>query len=218
MSEKQLTLTYVYDPLCGWCYGFSPVIKKFYKKFRTKLDFEVISGGMILGDRIGPIGQVAAYIKDAYRVVEERSGVEFGKPFLAKLDEGKMIISSLPPSRALTAFKIFRHHDAILMAHEIQKSIYYQGNAPGDEQAYLKLAAKFELDVDAYQEALWSDQIAQKTEEEFKRSSQLSVQGFPTVLLSNGQEVMAVSRGFLPYEEFMMNMMNAAAYFEVELV
>jgi len=173
---------------------------------------------MILGDRIGPIGQVAAYIKDAYKVVEERSGVEFGKPFLKKLEDGNMVISSLPPSRALTAFKIFRPHDAILMAHEIQKSIYYHGNTPSDEKAYLKLAEKFELDVEAYQEALWSDQIAQKTEKEFQRSSQLRVQGFPTVLLSNGKEMMAVSRGFLPHEDFMMNMMNAAAYFDVELV
>ncbi len=60
---KKGKLIYVYDALCGWCYGFSPVISKIHKEYKDSLEFEVISGGMILGDRIGPIGEVASYIK-----------------------------------------------------------------------------------------------------------------------------------------------------------
>lgn len=215
---KKLNLIYVYDPLCGWCYGFSPVIKQFYKKFRTKLEFEVLSGGMVVGDRIGPIGKVAAYIKDAYKVVEERTGVTFGKPFLAALDEGSMIFNSIPPSRALTAFKVFRPNDAMLMAHELQKAVYYDGKAPGDAKLYVELAKKFELPVESFEEALWSDSIAKKTEQEFITSGELGVSGFPTVFIGNKEKLYPVSRGYMAYEDFLMNAVNAAAYFGEELV
>ncbi|MDX1628411.1 MAG: DsbA family protein [Fulvivirga sp.] len=215
---SKLQLIYVYDPLCGWCYGFSPVIKEFYKKFRTKLSVEVVSGGMVLGERAGPVGKMAAYIQQAYKVVEDRTSVKFGKKFLHALKDGQMIFSSLPPSRALTAFKHIRPQDAILMAHEIQKSIYYRGEAPTDEQVYLKLAKKFELPVNKFQELLWSDQIAKATEEDFKRSAALGVSGFPTVFIGNEKELMPIARGYLPYEDLLMNAINAGEYFGQPLV
>jgi len=215
---EKLKITYVYDPLCGWCYGFSPVIKKFYKKFRSKLDFEVISGGMILGERVGPISVMAQYIKQAYKVVEQRTGVTFGQQFLKALDEGKIVISSLPPSRALTTFKTFRPDDAVLMAHEIQKAIYYEGHAPVDVNVYTRLAEKFELPVKAFQEKLLSEEIALATEDEFKKSAQLGVTGFPTVFLNKGDQMMQIAQGYLPYEDLLMNAINGAAAYDVELV
>jgi putative protein-disulfide isomerase len=40
-------IIYCYDAYCGWCYGFSPVIKELWLKHREQFDFETISGGMI---------------------------------------------------------------------------------------------------------------------------------------------------------------------------
>lgn len=173
---------------------------------------------MVVGDRIGPIGKVAAYIKDAYKVVEERTGVEFGQPFLKALNEGSMIFNSIPPSRALTAFKVFRPHDAILMAHELQKAIYFYGQAPGDAKMYVDLAKKFELPLDSFEEALWSDNIASKTEQEFMTSGELGVSGFPTVFIGNKEKLYPVSRGYMAYEDFVMNAVNTAAYFGEDLI
>ena len=64
MADKP-TFFYVYDALCGWCYGFSPVMQNVAAKYDDRLNFEVISGGMVTGPRVGPIGQVAPYIKSA---------------------------------------------------------------------------------------------------------------------------------------------------------
>jgi len=215
---KKLKITYVYDPLCGWCYGFSPVIKKLYKKFRSKLDFEVISGGMVVGDRIGPIGRVAGYISEAYKVVEGRTDVKFGNNFLNALKEGSMIFSSIPPSQALTAFKKLRPNDAILMAHEIQKAIYFDGKAPVNPTTYFDLAKMFELPVEEYKNLLQSEEIANATQAEFRKSAELGVSGFPTVFIGNDEQLTPISRGYQNYEELLMNTINGAAYFEVDLM
>lgn len=54
-----MKIIYLYAALCGWCYGFSPVLHQFQEKYKGDVTIEVISGGMITGKKIGPIGKVA---------------------------------------------------------------------------------------------------------------------------------------------------------------
>ena len=68
---------YCYDAYCGWCYGFSSVIKQIADVFKNQLQFEVLSGGMILPEKPVHIGVTANYIQKAYKNVEELSGVKF---------------------------------------------------------------------------------------------------------------------------------------------
>ncbi|HET8830003.1 MAG TPA: DsbA family protein, partial [Pelobium sp.] len=81
MINNKLEIIYVYDALCGWCYGFSDVMTKLYHEYKNDFDFEVISGGMILGDREGPISGTAELIKTHLPRVEETTGVVFGQGF-----------------------------------------------------------------------------------------------------------------------------------------
>jgi PiT family inorganic phosphate transporter/sodium-dependent phosphate transporter len=63
-------IIYCYDAYCGWCYGFSPVIKTIYEKYKDQFEFETISGGMIPVESTQHIGVIANYILDAYKTVE----------------------------------------------------------------------------------------------------------------------------------------------------
>ena len=78
----QPVIYYCYDAWCGWCYGFSPVIKQLEVEFNDKLSFEVLSGGMIPADNPKPIRAMAGYISEGYRRVEEMTGVKFGADYL----------------------------------------------------------------------------------------------------------------------------------------
>ncbi|HNK27785.1 MAG TPA: DsbA family protein, partial [Ferruginibacter sp.] len=61
-----MTLIYCYDAYCGWCYGFSPVMKKIAAEYAGKLDIEVLSGGMMTGENAMPIEKIGPYIQNAY--------------------------------------------------------------------------------------------------------------------------------------------------------
>ncbi|WP_315819016.1 hypothetical protein [Paraflavitalea speifideaquila] len=50
-----ITIYYCYDAYCGWCYGFSPVIKRIAEEYKDRVSFEVLSGGMIISD--APAGE-----------------------------------------------------------------------------------------------------------------------------------------------------------------
>src|SRR5688572_26081649 len=76
------TIYYCYDAYCGWCYGFSPVIKKIWTSYKDRLAFDVLSGGMILPEKPIHIASSAGYISKEYKQVENLTGVEFGKDYL----------------------------------------------------------------------------------------------------------------------------------------
>lgn len=195
-------IIYVYDALCGWCYGFSPVMLKIHQEYKDTLDFEVISGGMILGDRIGPIGEVAPYIKKAYKDVEDRTGVKFGEGFLNDiLEDGKAVFTSLPPAKALSAFKEIQPENAVDFAHALQNAIYYDGIEVADESKYPKLAEKFGVESEVFAEKMNSEEISEKARMDFALSSQLQVNGFPTVFYTkNSTELFTIARGYTDFE------------------
>jgi putative protein-disulfide isomerase len=196
-------IIYVYDALCGWCYGFSPVIQKFAETNADKFQFEVVSGGMVTGQRVGPIGEIAPYIKKAYKEVEKGAGVKFGENFLKNiLDDGKAIFSSLEPSIALSVFKSYFPDKAIEFAGVLQKAIYFDGIEPAKAESYLPYIKKYGIREDDFLKKMKDPAFIEMTKKEFATSSQLGVTGFPTVFLVQGNEYQVISRGFVNYATF----------------
>ena len=103
-----MTLIYCYDAYCGWCYGFSPVIKKIAEEYKDKLDIEVLSGGMMVGEEAMPIEKIGPYIQTEYKRVEELSGIKFGEDFLWHInnpDKSDWVMNSEKAAIALCILK-----------------------------------------------------------------------------------------------------------------
>lgn len=197
-----MKVVYVYDALCGWCYGFSPVMEEFYEKHKDEVEFEVISGGMVKGQRIGPIGEVAGYIKYAYKDVEQATGIEFGKAFLKDvLEEGSTIFTSIPPAIALSVFKDEEPDRALHFAKRIQKAIYYDGIDPSNNQAYGRLAEEFGLNKERFAAKMEKEKYLEKAKEDFHQAALYGVNSFPTVLLVKGGLHTKITQGYSSLKE-----------------
>ncbi|HEY8893611.1 MAG TPA: DsbA family protein, partial [Niastella sp.] len=73
---------YCYDAYCNWCYAFSEVMLQIATEFNNTIQFEVLSGGMILPDSPKPISVMADYFLNNCQIVTEHTGVKFGEDFL----------------------------------------------------------------------------------------------------------------------------------------
>jgi len=190
-------IIYVYDALCGWCYGFSPVISQIFATYRCKTDFLVLSGGMITGNRCGPVSEIAAYIKKAYKTVEETCGVKFGDQFLENvLNRGSVWLSSEYPARALAVMRAEKRGHSLVFATEIQKAIYYYGMPPHELDTYEKLVSGFGFDGKKFLESMMADDTSQIIENEFNMVKQLGVDGYPSILLRNDDDIKMIARGY----------------------
>ncbi len=194
-------IIYCYDALCGWCYGFSPVMEKIHQQYQQDFQFEVISGGMITGERIGPVGEVAPYIKQAYKLVENTTGVKFGDDFLRVLNEGKAIFTSIPPAIALSILKEEKPEMAVPFAGALQRMIYFDGKAPDDFDAYADLAEKFRFNRQEFLEKMQDDEYHQLAEKDFQLTARLGVRGFPMVIAEMDQQYYALANGYATLED-----------------
>src|ERR1700694_1965002 len=111
MNSMQPTIYYCYDPYCGWCYGFSPVMRRIAKEYAHIVAFDVLSGGMILPGQPTHFAPMARYIQTAYQKVEELTGIRFGQDFLwhgVHPEETDWFPDSAKPAIALCIFKEYR--------------------------------------------------------------------------------------------------------------
>jgi putative protein-disulfide isomerase len=192
---------YIYDPLCGWCFGFSRVIKKLHQQFASEIEFRVMSGGMVTGEREGPIGEVAAYIADAYKQVEETTGVKFGQAFLeGTLKEGKAQFTSLPGALAMAAFRTYQPDNAVAFAARIQEAIYVEGLAPAKAQTYGHCAEDFGMNATDFMKLMVDKRYLNIVQEEFKVVQKWGVKGFPSVVYQKEDKALLIARGYTAYE------------------
>jgi putative protein-disulfide isomerase len=196
-----MKIYYFYDALCGWCYGFSDVLLKLSEKWKDRVSFEVISGGMITGERVGPLSQMAPYIKSAYKTVEERSGVKFGDVFVNDvLEKGEVILDSLPPSKALSVLKHMKLESSVLFAHQIQNAFYYYGKNLNEINTYLEITEKAGLNTDDFSLLYHSELSKTKTEEDYYLTQQFGISGFPTMIAHHDGQYFLLARGYSDFE------------------
>jgi len=198
------TLIYCYDAYCGWCYGFGSVIKKIEDQYKNKLDFEVLSGGMIPMENAKHISVTADFIKNAYSVVEENTGVKFGTDYLWHInhpDLSDWYPASEKSAIALCIFKEFYPDRQIEFATDLQYALHFEGRDLCDDEAYQHLLEKYSIQPETFYAKLKSDEYKENAFYEFALCKQLKVTGYPAVLLQiNENKFHLLSTGFTPYE------------------
>ena len=206
------TLIYCYDAYCGWCYGFSPVIKKIAAQYKGKLYIEVLSGGMMVGDAAMPIEKIGPYIQSAYKRVEELTGIQFGEDFLWHInnpDKSDWVMNSEKPAIALSVFKEYFPDEAILFATDLQYALNYEGRDLDDNEAYRHLLVKYKISETAFYEKLKSGEFKEKAQDEFALCRHLQVTGFPQVFIQqNDTKFFLISKGFSDYDMVNLRVQN----------
>ncbi|MEO5947797.1 MAG: DsbA family protein [Chitinophagaceae bacterium] len=201
----QPVIYYCYDAYCGWCYGFSTVIKKIEAEYRGKLSFEVLSGGMIPAENPRPIAATAEYINEAYHRVEELTGIKFGEDYLWHIRnpaESDWFPHSEKAAIALSIFKEIHPELQVQFAADLQYALHYEGRDLTDDEAYRHLLEKYKIDTEAFYTKLKSEEYKEKAHYEFSLCKQLQVTGFPAVLLQSGEtKFYLVARGYSTYED-----------------
>ncbi len=197
-------LFYCYDAYCGWCYGFSPVIKKIATEYQSHFETEVLSGGMIINENKQPIGAMAPYIQKAYTTVEELTGIEFGKDFLWHIfnpDLSDWFLDSEKAAIALCIFKEYYPHRQVEFASDLQYALNYEGRDLCDDESYRHLLEKYSIQPEAFYTKLKSEEYKDKAYYEFQLCKQLQVTGFPCVLMQTSEtKFHLLARGFTDYE------------------
>lgn len=197
-------LIYIYDAYCPWCYAFTPVVKKIYEHYGSMLDYEVLSGGMIIDDQIKTIGgsDDSWNLKNGYAEITERTGAEFGEAFFHRIEMNESVMNSEIPARALA---VFREQEIEVspfdFVHRLLHQLFMAGQDPNDESFYRELAEHFHIDPELFISKMSEDHYKQAARYDFVLARQLQAEAFPRLYLQVSEtHFHLISKGYSDYD------------------
>lgn len=189
---NETSLHYVYDPLCGWCYGAAPLLQA--AAGIPGLRIELHAGGLWLGERRQPMGQA---LRDYVRLHDERIQALTGQPFGERyfnellLRDG-LLLDSEQPIRAILAMSALGDKGLTLL-HRIQQSHYRDGIWIGSLEYLNSLAAEQGIDAAVFADAYQNVDLAGHLVDSQGWMRRLGGQGYPTLGLVQGDKVTQLS-------------------------
>ena len=189
-SESELY--YVGDPMCSWCWGFSPVLDALTKS--TPLPVRLIVGGLRPDERAQQLDEtMRGYLREAWQAVKRASGQSF---FWDWLDRSDFLYDTGPACRAVVCAKHLDENRAQTYYHRLQKAFYAEGQDITLADVLADLAEECGYVRSDFARWLTSDECAKQTQQDYAMAQQLQVQGFPTMLLKKGEQWIVLSQGF----------------------
>jgi len=191
-----MKMYYFTDPMCSWCYGFSPVIKKVKENY-PGIDLEIISGGFSPGSTQVVDQEYKDFLEFHWNNVTARSGQYFDHSM--KFISDSFRYDTEPSSRALAVVKKLAPNEDFQYLSLMQKAFYVEGKDITNANVLAKLAEEVGVEQHVFFENFFSDELKLKTQQGFQFSRQLGVQGFPTLLTLQDGKVDVITRGFQDY-------------------
>lgn len=207
MNNKELTLIYVWDAYCGWCYGFSKSLQAFHEN-HPEIPLTVLSGGLFVGERSQPIGSYT-HIPEANKRISQLTGAEFGAPYQTLLEEGNFVLDSEAAARGFSALRFLAPERAYYLAADMQRAFYYEGKSLSDPATYRDIAITNNLNPEEVL-ARFEDEASKKdAQEDFTKVQQLGVHSYPTLILQKGDEFIGLGGGVMTAEKLEVRLKSA---------
>jgi putative protein-disulfide isomerase len=191
-------LIYVGDPLCSWCWGFAPSLRKLRLAHPDRFEYRLLVGGLRTGAAAPRIDdQVRAYLSGAWKEVERRSGQPFDH---ASLETADFVYDTEPACRAVVAARSLAPERVFDYNEALQDAFYHRGLDPTRMETFVAVARELGLSEESFEDLAQSKDVALETKDDFDTARALGANGFPTVVLRADGETRVVARGWLSPE------------------
>ncbi|MBC5789545.1 DsbA family protein [Providencia sp. JUb39] len=178
-----ITLHYIYDPYCGWCYAAAPLIA--IAANHPNIHLELHGGGMLAGSaRLRLDDQFRQYILQSDKRIAAMTGQVFGDDYIAMLHQSNVVMDSAPPQTAILAAT--KQGKGVEMLKALQKAHYVSGRQIKQPEVLAEVAQEIGLNIDQFQKD-YAQCSQTETDAHIAQSKQLLRQsgasGFPTLLI-----------------------------------
>lgn len=189
-------LMYFGDPMCSWCYGIANHIDQMKDEFGD-FDFELIMGGLRPGGGDEWTEDYRNMLKTHWSHVNEASGQPFDYSFFDREDFN---YDTEPAARAVRVVRDIAPEKEWAYYKEVQKAFYAQNQDVTNVEALKNVCSELGIDTAQFEALFNSEGYKRLVYQDFIRSQQLGVRGFPCIVLKKGEEYYAVSQGYSTYE------------------
>jgi putative protein-disulfide isomerase len=179
-DSQQVTVTQFTDPMCTWCWGSEPIVRRLRTVYGDQLEFEYVMGGLV--EDFEHFYDAANDISDPADVAPHwlEASEAHGMPVDTSVFDENPAQSTYPAS---IAFAAARQQDAA-RAHRylrrLREAYITQARNVNVREEQLELADTVGLDVDAFGTALEDGTARAAFENDLSKTENAGIRAFPT--------------------------------------
>jgi predicted DsbA family dithiol-disulfide isomerase len=207
-NNMMIEITEFTDPVCTWCWGSEPVLRKLENRFNEQVKISYIMGGLVQDitsfyDSFNDIGgdpdrsnkNIVRHWVDA----SERHGMPVKSEGFKLFS--KEHLSTYPQNIAYKAAQMQDQALANKFLRRIREASAAEARQTNTTEVLLELASETGLDIARFLDDFTHGPAQKAFEQDLALTAQYGARGFPSFLLKYGEKEMVV-RGYKRYEEF----------------
>ncbi|WFD11883.1 DsbA family oxidoreductase [Tepidibacter hydrothermalis] len=208
MNIKKVEIIEFTDPVCTWCWGSEPLLRKLETRYGDQVEIKYIMGGLVRDIRD---------FYDSYNDIggdPERSNSQIAKHWLEASERHGMPVksegftlftdeypSSYPQNIAYKAAQMENQQLADKFLRRIREASASEARQTNKKEVLVELASEVGLDIAKFLERLSDGSAEAAFKEDLKTTYKYGVRGFPTFLIKYGKKEMLM-RSYQSYESF----------------
>jgi putative protein-disulfide isomerase len=192
-------LVYFADPMCSWCYGFSPVIAALAERFEGRLPVDVVMGGL----RAGNTEPMRADDKERMREHWVRVAQMTGQPFdTAFFDREGFVYDTEPACRAVVTARRLLPRMALPFLARVQQAFYADSRDMTAAAEIAEVAEEAGFGRAQFSAAFTAPETRNETFRDFLTAQSLGIHGFPTLIAGSEERGYALlTNGYRPLDD-----------------
>ena len=191
-----ISLIYVGDPMCSWCWGFTPVLEDVLEE--TGLHLDVVVGGLRPGPAAEPLaGGLGIYLEREWATIGERTGQPFDPRIFGELGDQWVYDTELA-DMAVVRMRDLAHDRTLSFFVRLQRAFYAERTDVTDRRSYRRLVRGFDVDPEEFVGSLGEDELRRQTWRDFATARRWGVTGFPTLLFRREGRLGVITAGYRP--------------------
>jgi len=188
----------VVDPMCSWCWGFSPVIAAMEEAYGDEAPVWPLAGGLRPMTSQPMTDKAKAETRHHWEEVASASGQPFNFTFF---DRQGFVYDTEPACRAMVTVRTLKRQAALPYLEALHRAFYAENRDVTDAEFLADLAGGVGVDRNAFATVFPTREMMYQTAADFYRAQSMGIQGFPTVVLRNGAELRLLVAGFIAFDK-----------------
>ena len=190
-----LHFIYFADPMCSWCYGFSPVVSQLRRRYGEVLPIRLIMGGLRPGTTEPMPEQARRDLVHHWEEIGALAGVPFDAGWA---DREGFVYDTDPAARAVVLARRTSQDEALDFLARAHAAFYAEGRDVTNPDLLADIAAEQGFDRGAFRSALDDEGLKAETWRDYAIAQRAGATGFPTLIVGpNADGAYAlVTRGY----------------------
>lgn len=190
-----LRLIYFADPMCSWCYGFSPVLETLRRRYGDVLPIRLVMGGL-RPETTEPMPEPARRgLVRHWQEISAISGVPFDGGWAERDD---LVYDTHPAARAVVLSRRTSTDAGLDFLAAAHSAFYAEGRDVTKADVLGDIAAGQGFDRGAFLAALADEAVDQETWRDYVIAQRAGATGFPTLIVGPNADgsYALVTRGY----------------------